>query len=305
MHFVMIFLDGFGLGEEKNNPIVAARTPFIDELLGGHYLWGKQRRIKTGHVFLTPLDTSLDVAGIPQSATGQTTLWTGVNAAKSLGFHLSAHPNEELTEIIREKSIFKQLADQGKKVTFANTFTRSYNQLVAAGKKRHSASTLSALAGGVRLRTIDDLLQGQGVYQDMTNIILREQEPDIPLISPYVAGQNLGRLALNYDFTLYEFFQTDVCGHKMDWEKAIAIVEQIDQFLEGFMSVVQSEDVVWLLISDHGNIEDFTVHGHTQNPVPALGWSNRPIKWPQWERLEDVTPGIIKMIIPNKNMNNT
>ncbi|NLP44606.1 MAG: metalloenzyme [Peptococcaceae bacterium] len=300
MHFVMIFLDGFGLGDEKNNPIVAAHTPNIDDLLGGHYLWGKERRIKTEQVFLTPLDASLDVAGTPQSATGQTTLWTGVNAAKSLGFHLSAHPNEKLAKIIKEKSIFKQLADQGKKVTFANTFTREYDELVAAGNKRHSASTLSALAGGVRLRSMDDLLQGQGVYQDMTNEILREQDPSIPLISPYIAGQNLGRLALNYDFTLYEFFQTDVYGHKLDWLKVITIVEQVDQFLGGFMSIVRNEDLAWLLTSDHGNLEDFSVNGHTQNPVPALGWSNKPLVWPQWERLEDVTPGIVKMLRPHK-----
>ncbi|AFL98688.1 putative phosphoglycerate mutase, AP superfamily [Desulfitobacterium dehalogenans ATCC 51507] len=299
MHFVMIFLDGFGLGTEQDNPIVAARTPHLDELLGGHLLWGHERRIKKEHVFFTPLDPSLAVTGIPQSATGQTTLWTGINGAKALGFHLNAYPNEKLAEIIREKSIFKQLADQGKKVTFANTFTRHYDEIIASGKRRHTASTLSALAGGVRLRQVEDLLQGKGVYQDMTNEILGEleQEADIPIIAPYEAGQNLGRLALDYDFTLYEFFQTDVRGHKQDWEKAVALVEQIDEFIGGFMDLVRHEDVAWLLTSDHGNIEDFSVKGHTQNPVPALGWSNKPVEWPQWERLEDVTPGIVRMIL--------
>lgn len=299
MHFVMIFLDGFGLGGEEDNPIVAAHTPHIDELLGGHFLWGQERRIESEHVFLTPLDASLDVPGIPQSATGQTTLWTGINGAKALGFHLNAYPNEKLASIIAEKSIFKQLAAQGKKVTFANTFTDHYDQLISSGKRRHTASTLSALAGDVRLRKVPDLLAGKGVYQDMTNEILREveQEADIPLISPYVAGQNLGRLALDYDFTLYEFFQTDVRGHKQDWEKAVSLVEQIDEFIGGFMSVVCHEDVTWLLTSDHGNIEDSSIKGHTQNPVPALGWSNGQVDWPQWEKLEDVTPGIIRVIL--------
>ncbi|WP_018214538.1 metalloenzyme domain protein [Desulfitobacterium hafniense] len=304
MHFVMIFLDGFGLGGDRDNPIMTAHTPYIDELLGGHYLWGQERRIESEQLILIPLDASLDVTGIPQSATGQTTLWTGVNGAKALGFHLNAYPNEKLAEIIKEKSIFKQLADQDKKVTFANTFTSHYDEMIASGKRRHTASTLSALAGGVPLRRIEDLLQGKGVYQDMTNEILREleQEADIPLITPYEAGRNLGRLALDYDFTLYEFFQTDVRGHKQDWEKAVTLIEQIDGFIGGFMSVVRHEDVTWLLTSDHGNIEDFSVKGHTQNPVPALGWSNKPLEWPQWERLEDVTPGIVRMILGTREL---
>lgn len=39
MHMVMIFLDGFGLGRKDDNPIVKAKTPVFDELLGGHLLW--------------------------------------------------------------------------------------------------------------------------------------------------------------------------------------------------------------------------------------------------------------------------
>lgn len=296
MHFVMIFLDGFGLGEKEDNPIVAADTPYLDELLGGHLLWGKERKIVRDKVYLTPLDASLGVPGIPQSATGQTTLWTGVNGAKAIGKHLNAYPDENLIKIINENSIFKQLAEQGKKVTFANTFTDFYEELVATRKRRHTASTLSALAGGLTLRKLPELLAGQGVYQDMTHVILREMHPEVPLISPYKAGENLGKLALNYDFTLYEFFQTDFWGHRQNWEKAVSLVEQIDEFIGGFMSVVADEDVIWLLTSDHGNIEDLRVRTHTENPVPALLWSNLPIEWPNWESLEDVTPTIVQLL---------
>lgn len=295
MHFVMIFLDGFGLGREQDNPIIAADTPNIDALLGGHLLWG-DRTLKRDKVFLTPLDASLEVPGIPQSATGQTTLWTGINAAKALGYHLNAYPNEKLAKIIADNSIFRQLAEQGKRVTFANTFTAHYEQDILSGKKRYSASTLSALAGGVRLRRVDDLVQGKGVYQDMTNRILKDLGEEVTVIPPYRAGQNLGRLALDYDFTLYEFFQTDVRGHKQDWEESIRLVQRIDEFIGGFLSVIQNEDVTWLLTSDHGNIEDFKVKGHTQNRVPALGWSDREVVWPEWTRLEEVTPGIMGML---------
>lgn len=296
MHMVMIFLDGFGLGGKDNNPIVAAKTPFLDELIGGHLLWGK-RIITHNNTVLRPLDPTLGVSGTPQSATGQTTLWTGINAAKELGFHLRAYPNQFLAEIIAEKSIFRQLTEAGKTVMFANTFTDTYEQAVGSGKRKHSASTLSALAGGVKLRRVPDLMEGLAVYQDMTNAILVQLGEKVPVISSFEAGQNLGNLALNYDFTLYEFFQTDSIGHKQRWQDAIGLVERIDHFIGGFLSVVEKqEDVAWILTSDHGNIEDFTVKGHTTNHVPALSWSNRHVQWPEWDTLEQVTPGLLKLL---------
>lgn len=297
MHFLMIFIDGFGLGRQDNNPIVAAKTPNLDRLLGGHFLWG-ERTISQERVALRPLDASLSVAGIPQSATGQTTLWTGVNAAKVLGYHLNAYPNQALIKIIEEKSVFKQLARLGKRVMFANAFTSEFEKLVAEGKRKPTASTLSALAGGVVLRRVPDLIAGQAVYQEMTNGLLREHGLDVPLISPYTAGQNLGRLVLEYDFTLYEYFQTDVKGHKQVWEECIALIESIDGLIGGLLSVLdnQDADVAWLLTSDHGNIEDFTVKGHTLNPVPALTWSDFPLQWPSMGKLEDVTPGIVELL---------
>ena len=40
-----------------------------------------------------PVDPKLGVKGIPQSATGQTSLLTGVNAQGVLGYHKSGYPN--------------------------------------------------------------------------------------------------------------------------------------------------------------------------------------------------------------------
>jgi len=295
MHFVMVFLDGVGLGREDANPIFAARTPILDSLLGGHHLWGKPL-ISHGCTKLCPLDASLGVPGVPQSATGQTTLWTGVNAAKVLGYHLNAYPNDILQELIAAKSIFRQLTERGKSAMFANCFTAAYDQAVAAGKRRHTASTLSALAGGVKLRRVPDLLAGRAVYQDMTNQILRELGENVPLYTAAQAGGHLAQLAQDYDFTLYEFFQTDIKGHKQVWDQAVGLIEQIDSFIGGFVEAAAGKDVALLVTSDHGNIEDFTVKGHTHNPVPALAWSDRRLTWPQWVKLEDVTPGIVNLL---------
>jgi len=298
MHVVMIFLDGFGLGSRENNPIYEARTPTIDGLLGGNLLWGREKLVN-GKTVLMPLEATLGVPGIPQSATGQTTLWTGINAAQRLGYHLNAYPNEELRSLIAEHSIFRQLADTGKTGMFANAFTLAYDQAVAAGKRRHTASTLSALAGGVRLRRAADLLEGLAVYQDMTNEFMRQMGEAVPLYTAFEAGQNLGRLALKYDFTLYEVYQTDVKGHKQLWTEAIELIEQIDRLVGGFLSMTADQEIAMLLTSDHGNLEDFAVKGHTRNPVPALWWSNVNVAVPQWSKLEEVTPELVRLLTIN------
>jgi 2,3-bisphosphoglycerate-independent phosphoglycerate mutase len=300
MRFTMIFVDGLGMGPEKDNPLVLARTPHFDRLLGGHFLWGKgQVQHKNSNLY--SLEATLEVPGIPQSATGQTTLWTGVNAAKLLGYHLNAYPNKKLKEIIKKHSIFKQLADKGKKVAFANAFTKSYEEMVTLGEKRHSASTLCSLAGGVRLRRREDVLEGKAVYQDITNEIFRKRGEDVPLVKPYLAGKNLAQISLEHDFTLFEYFQTDIRGHKRDLAKAVKVIESLDEFLGGYLSKAEAVNpsehkMALILTSDHGNIEDLSISTHTLNKVPAVCWSNFGLEWPKMKSITEVTPTILRVL---------
>ncbi|MDA8441169.1 MAG: alkaline phosphatase family protein [Peptococcaceae bacterium] len=270
MQVLEIFIDGLGLGmnDPLVNPVVAAKTPFLDTILHGHNLWGKNE-IHTTQVLLKPLEATLGVPGVPQSATGQTTLWTGVNAAQLEGRHINAYPTTTLQKVIAEHSLFKQLKDQGYKVTFANAFSPMYFELVTQGKRKHATSTLSTLAAGVELRSLTDLRQGKAVYQDITNHFLDEFEGGFPVYSPQQAGLNLANLAAEYDFTLFEYFQTDLCGHKQELSSSIAIIERIDSFLSAVAANVNNNTLI-LVTSDHGNVEDITLKGHTTNPVPLL-----------------------------------
>jgi hypothetical protein len=300
MHFTMIFVDGLGMGSEENNPVMFAQTPHFDRLLGGHFLWGDSE-IEYNNSRLYSLVATLETNGIPQSATGQTTLWTGVNAAKLLGYHLNAYPNKKLKDIIKKHSIFKQLADKGKKVTFANAFTKGYEEMVTDGTKKHSASTLCTLAGGVRLRRREDLLEGKAVYQDITNEIFRKRGEDVPLVKPCLAGKNLAQISLEHDFTLFEYFQTDIRGHKRDLAKAVKVIESLDEFLGGYLSKAEAVNssehkMALILTSDHGNIEDLSIATHTLNKVPAVCWSNFGFKWPKMKSITEVTPTILRVL---------
>jgi len=58
---------------------------------------------------LVETDSRLGVEGRPQSASGQTTILTGINAPAAIGHHKQGFPNAALLKIIREHSIFLQL----------------------------------------------------------------------------------------------------------------------------------------------------------------------------------------------------
>lgn len=303
MHFVMIFIDGLGLGLKEKNPVISAFTPNLDRLLGGQELIDKGT-VYYKRAVMYSIDACLGVEGIPQSATGQTTLWTGVNAAEAIGCHLNAYPNERLIEIIKSHSIFKQLKNKGKRIAFANAFSANYQELISQGLRKHSASTLCALAGGITLRTGNDLIAGKAVYQDITNETMRKRGENVPIFSPYQAGVNLGKLMLEYDFTLFEFFQTDILGHKLDYEKAVEIIELLDIFLGGFFEVIEAVDsgdqrIAFMLTSDHGNIEDLSTREHTFNKVPAICWANFDIEFPNLKSLQDITPAVVELLTKN------
>ena len=58
-------------------------------------------------------DPQFGVEGLPQSATGQTALLTGMNAASSLGQYLQGFPNQLLRQLIQQYSLFWKLEEDG------------------------------------------------------------------------------------------------------------------------------------------------------------------------------------------------
>src|SRR5919106_6189795 len=106
---VLFFIDGLGIGERTpSNPFndLPDATPlavFQNEQNGESFLDG----------IVVPTDPSLGVEGRPQSASGQTTILTGINAPLTLGYHKQGFPNKALLEILSEHSIFRQLKTAG------------------------------------------------------------------------------------------------------------------------------------------------------------------------------------------------
>lgn len=292
---IFIFLDGFGMGERaSNNPFIYAEMPFLNKLLEGPIINDNQV-LKPG-VLLKGIDANLGVEGLPQSATGQTALFTGDNASKVLGYHLPAFPNEKLREIINKSNIMKNAVEAGKKAVFANSYSQGYFDMVSRGKRAHSVTTLCTLSAGIRFRNIEDLNDGRAVYWDITNQYLKEkQNAPVDIINPVYAGKNLAKISQDYNLVIYESFLTDLVGHKNDFSRAVEILEILDMFISGVLTYI-GNDVTVVITSDHGNIEEIGDTGHTRNPVPLFVYGNNADKFDSAESITDISEIILSVI---------
>jgi len=267
---LLIFIDGLGLGDDDpaTNPLVRFDPPFFRTLFG-RPLIRNLGCVLSDEACLVPTDASLGVPGLPQSATGQTAIFTGVNAPRIMGCHILGFPGPALAAVIAEHGIMRDLAATGFSVASANMYTTDYMDLVARRRRRHSVTTLTILGAGAPLCSLPEMAAGEAVYQDVTNEMLpRFGITDVPPVSPTVAGRRLADLARRHHFTMFEYFQTDRQGHKNDWAEAAKIVATLD----GFLAAVHEAagDILVVITSDHGNFEDFSIKTHTTNPVPTI-----------------------------------
>ena len=279
MKVIYLFIDGVGLRPAaSDNPVNMEVCPTLCRLIERHS---------------KPIDACLGVEGFPQSATGQATMFTGVNCAAAIGKHCEGFPGPALRQIVEKDNIFIQLKNRGRRVKFADAYlVDSADEL--ASRRFKSVTTVMALTVPETISTLDDLMNDSAVMQDLTRETIQDRYPDIPIVRPQRAAEHLFRLALGYDFTLYEFFQTDVSGHSMDYTRACAVLRVYDRFLSTLVSCVEAAGITLVMTADHGNIEQINSRGHTSNPVPFIvyGPKERQIR-DRVSSLVDVTPALL------------
>src|SRR5688572_12671984 len=125
MSVLLFFVDGLGIGTRgPHNPF----DGLTDSAPLAIFQNEEPELIYEGKLVRT--DACLGVEGRPQSASGQTTILTGINAPAAIGYHKQGFPNQALLEIIRNHSIFRQLVEAGvQPVTFANAYSgRFFNE---------------------------------------------------------------------------------------------------------------------------------------------------------------------------------
>jgi 2,3-bisphosphoglycerate-independent phosphoglycerate mutase len=274
MRVLFLFLDGVGLGPDDPgvNPLARAAMPALRELLDGRRLVQEAAPLETERATLLSLDACLGVEGAPQSASGQAALLTGRNVPALIGGHYGPKPNRAICAIINEDNLFKQVLGAGKTANFLNAYPPTYFAAIASGHRLYSAIPQAVVSAGLPLHTAEDLYASRALSADFTGEGWRERlgYTDMPLITLRQAGERMARLAGQVDFAFFEYWLSDYAGHRQDMTEACRLLDALDAMLGGLIDAWDDREGVIVLTSDHGNMEDMTVRGHTLNPAPAL-----------------------------------
>lgn len=304
---IFIFLDGVGMGKaDGTNPFYTTRArflPFYEDGIG----------LPDG----TPvksIDAALGVEGMPQSATGQTTLFTGQNAPSLIGEHKGSYPNKIMRKLILEHNVLKKLTRLGLKARYINAYPK-HSELFSAPhirmddegglhftekfpelfKRRISVTSTMLLANHTVPFDEKDVLAKRSLFQDYSNNYLVERGLHLPEYSPETAGEIIFKVSREFDFILYEYFQTDIFAHRHSFADSGELIKKLDRLLETLISFLDKERDTLLLTSDHGNLEDYSTRAHTLNPVPLVVWGKGSGELrTAIAGIGDVTPAILK-----------
>jgi len=291
MKLLFIFLDGVGLGDDNpvTNPFVHTNMPNLEKILDGHKLIADGHisgaepdycLVKTDYASLLALDARLGIEGIPQSATGQASLLTGINVSAKLGFHDGPKPTPAIIELIHKGTIFTQLHQHGRAASLVNAFPPRYFESIDSGYRIPGVIALSAKQAGIQLKTLADLIEGNAISADFTAEGWHGHLGYIntPILNHVQAGERLNSLANASDLTIFEYWLTDLAGHHQDMKSACTILETLDAVIGSLLDTWDEENSLILLTSDHGNLEDLSTRHHTLNDVPLLIIGSRELR---------------------------
>lgn len=325
---IFIFLDGTGIGKNiESNPFFMAKSAFLPFYTNNELQMPDGTPVK-------PIDATLGVDGLPQSATGQTSLFTGENIPALLNGHKGSYPDKTMRQIIKTKNLISRLRNKNVNARFINAYP-FYGQLFAQYhvdinddgsfhfseefppifKKRISVTTCMNIVNQLIPFTESDIVHENALYQDYSNLsliqmlkeiqatgklknvpkdmVLPSGMPTLPQFSPEKAAEILFGSSQKFDFLLYEYFQTDVFGHRHTFTERVQLIQQLDRLIGRLISLLDKTRDTLLITSDHGNLEDGTTLAHTRNPVPLAVWGNKSHEIREnINSLVDVTPTI-------------
>jgi 2,3-bisphosphoglycerate-independent phosphoglycerate mutase len=295
---IWVFLDGVGLGlaDVAVNPLMDPGLENFARFAGGQAWTLEARPIRRpDHVFV-PLDATLGVPGLPQSGTGQASLFTGINCAAIAGRHWGPFPHSTSIPVIKAHSIFARLAGAGRSAQFVNAFPDRFFRTVGP-RNRWTVTTRCCVEAGIPLKTETDLRAGNAITAELTGQAWHERLGlDVPIISPADAGRRLVALADAADFTLFEYYLTDKAGHSRDRARAGKVLMELDEFVGAIMEAVDESDCLLVVTSDHGNLEDLSSRVHTLNPVPLAARGKGAASLAAARDITDLTPALVELL---------
>ena len=328
-HVLFLFVDGIGLGPPgPDNPLSNGELQGFARLSGGQPWTSEADNMSSDRRLFRPIDARLGVEGLPQSGTGQATLFTGINCAEVVGRHFGPFPHSSTKDIIADENLFTRLKrrnsvggtsadgtspgdgmpDAGdssaaggasstgdEPAAFANAYPPVFFE-ANRRRGRWTVTTLACRAAGLKIRGINELTAGEAVPADLTGDGWRRKlDLSVPLRTESEAARHLHALHLRHRLTLFEYYLTDKAGHgRLD--DPDAVLASLDRFLAGLLEVFDPEESLLLLTSDHGNLEDISLKTHTKNPVPLVAYGRGAHHFQDVSGLAGVTPALMKAL---------
>ena len=305
---IFIFVDGCGVGlMQAQNPFFLAGSRFLPFWQGGMCL--------PDGTPLTAIDATMGIPGAPQSASGQTAIFCGAQAAEIGWRHRNGYPDRFLRRIILEKNLLSLLAARGVEARYLNAypaheelFTATHVRIEPDGrlwfsaafperfKRMVSVTSCMLLASEQKPFGEKDIRAGQALYQDYSNDLLIAQGLALPRFSPQQAARVLHGASRRFDFILYEYFQTDVYAHRKPLQECVDLVRDLDTLVAALLESLDGRKDTLILTSDHGNLEDHALRGHSRNPVPLIAWGRHGARLRRKiKSISDVTPAILEL----------
>jgi 2,3-bisphosphoglycerate-independent phosphoglycerate mutase len=289
MGIIIFFVDGIGIGQQDviHNPCLNSKYQLFSPL---------KKLPFNGNSF--SLDACLGIKGLPQSATGQSTIYTGENTAKLIGKHLFGFPNEKIKQLLIKQSIFIELKSLGYCCKFMNAFRPIFFTSPEIFKDvRLSVTSEMNRAAGLSFSNIKDIKNRNALYHDFTNRELIEKGFQLPLFGFNDASKILIEQSKKNDLILYEYFLTDMAGHSKNMNNAISELNKIESLIYATVKKTDQTDISIIVCSDHGNIEDLSTKSHTYNPAFFAVWTKMSIK--KLSSLMDIYSLTINLVTKN------
>ncbi len=294
---LIIFLDGVGIGEEdrEKNPFFKFGFKTFENLFG-RIPDTHNSELKSDGVFLKGIDATLGVEGLPQSGTGQTSIFVGINAPQFVGKHFGPFPYSTLIPLLREKSIVTEFKRMMLSVEFANAYPDIFFKYLLSGKRRLGAIARMMRENSVEIKDASYLRNGKALSAEINNFLWVEKlKYELPIVQPETAAERLLAMTSRNSLTVFEHFHTDHLGHGRIKEKFNRLFSALDEFLLAVLNKLEKETQTVVICSDHGNIEDLSVKTHTTNPALfiAAGKYAEQI-FNDVNRIDEIKKGILK-----------
>lgn len=295
MAVCFLFVDGIGVGPKTDfNPIASSDLKSFSYFTGKEGFHDGCEERDEDSILFKKIDANLDVEGLPQSGTGQTTLFTGENASKAVGRHFGPFPHSEIKPLLKKRSLFHKVIEMGKNPHFLNAYPDLFFKK-SEKKNRWSCTTLMARSAGTELNRLEDVIEGRAVTAEIIQTAWKSRlNLDVPEIEPEEASGRMLKALKQYDLVLFEYYLTDKAGHEQDPEISNRVLSILDRFIIEILNNLDQKDT-FVLCSDHGNLEDLSIKTHTRNPVPlCVKGDTEPFR--DAKSILDVTPGILEVL---------